>query len=120
MEEEKADEGRNGFGDNTYWNRRPTGRRPRKLPSKYPSLKRKAPTRSETGIGLKTSSRPTSPTLSHLSLSNAFSRAHVSPPRFYQTMNPSMDTDEENDAKDEKSIVKLMKSKLPQFSNEAD
>ena len=35
-------------------------------------------------------------------------------------MNPSMDTDEENDAKDEKSIVKLMKSKLPQFSNEAD
>jgi hypothetical protein len=28
--------------------------------------------------------------------------------------------DEENDAKDEKSIVKLMKSKLPQISNETD
>jgi hypothetical protein len=28
--------------------------------------------------------------------------------------------DEENDAKDEKSIVKLMKSTLPQLSNEAD
>jgi hypothetical protein len=28
--------------------------------------------------------------------------------------------DEENDEKDEKAVVKLMKSKLPQFSNEAD
>jgi hypothetical protein len=33
---------------------------------------------------------------------------------------PQMSKEEENDAKDEKSIVKLMKSTLPKFSNEVD
>jgi hypothetical protein len=33
---------------------------------------------------------------------------------------PPGNTDEENDEKDEKSIVKLMKSTLPKFSSEAD
>jgi len=33
---------------------------------------------------------------------------------------PALDPEEEMDSKDEKAIVKLMKSTLPQFSNEAD
>jgi hypothetical protein len=33
---------------------------------------------------------------------------------------PTMSREEENDGKDEKAIVKLMKSTLPKFSSEAD
>jgi hypothetical protein len=43
----------------------------------------------------------------------------VSPSRTGHAQQPRS-KEEENDAKDEKSIVKIMKSTLPQFSNEAD
>jgi hypothetical protein len=97
----------NGFGDQTYWNR-PTQGRQKKLPSKYPSLKPKPK-----GAKATTSSRSPSPTPSHSS-----TRTVISPSRSGQQ--PPKSREEENDAKDEKSIVKLMKSTLPKFSNEAD
>ena len=133
MEEEKAEEkgndGKNGFGDNTYWNRT-TGRKPRRLPTKYPNLKTKKSNRSEMATGTRTKSRTPSrspsPTLSHVSLSNVFPRTDpdvlrrlkVSPTNGQST--PPMNAEEERDSKDEKAIVKLMKNTLPQFSNEAD
>jgi hypothetical protein len=102
----------NGFGDQTYWNRPSQGRQ-MKLPSKYLSLEptskvAKAPT----------SSRSPSPTLSQQS-----TRTVISPSRQVrksQVQQLKNSKEEENDAKDEKSIVKLMKSTLPKFSNEAD
>jgi hypothetical protein len=97
----------NGFGDQTYWNR-PTQGRQRKLPSKYPSLKPK-PKEAKARAPL----RSPSPTPSQSS-----TRTVISPSRSGQT--PPMSKEEENDAKDEKSIVKLMKSTQPKFSNEAD
>ncbi len=136
MEEEKTNEGTNGFGNKTYWNR-PTGGRTRKLPTRYPSLKprisnKKQSNRSETATGSRTKSRTPSrspsPTLSHVSLSNVFSRADpdastrqrpYSRPKV-EPLIPPISTDDEKDSKDEKSIVKLMKSTLPQFSNETD
>ncbi len=126
MEEEKANRDRNGFGDNAYWNR-PTGGKARKVPTKYQlGLKIKASNRSDMTTGPRTKSRSPSPTLSHVSLSkvvsqadpDVFRRPKVSPTKGQPT--PPMDTEEERDSKDEKAIVKLMKSTLPQFSNEAD
>jgi len=107
----------NGFGDQTYWNR-PTQGRQRRLPSKYASLK---PKLKEAKV--KSQSRSPSPTPSQtpsLAPSHQSStRTIVSPSRFAQQKS-SMSVEEENDEKDEKSIVKLMKSTLPKFSNETD
>ena len=107
----------NGFGDQTYWNR-PTQGRQRRLPSKYVNLKPKL-----NAAKAKSQSRSPSPTPS-LAPSQAPShqsstRTIVSPSRFAQQKS-SMSVEEENDKKDEKSIVKLMKSTLPKFSNETD
>ena len=101
----------NGFGEQTYWNR-PMKGRSKKLPSKYPSLKTKTTSR------VKTPSRSPSPTPSE-SPSQSSKSTIVSPSRSAPKQ-PQMSKEEENDAKDEKSIVKLMKSTLPKFSNEAD
>ena len=132
MEEDKAEEkgndGKNGFGDNTYWNRT-TGGKPRRLPTKYPNLKTKKSNRSETATGTRTKSRTPSrspsPTLSHVSSHvisrtdpDAFRRPKESPTKGQPT--PPINVEEKRDYKDEKAIVKLMKSTLPQFSNEAD
>ena len=96
----------NDFGPSTYWNRTTGGRRPRV--SKYASLQKKVAKRK----GKPTPpprSQTVSPTPSHLSkpTSSVHSAKHTS-------------TAEENDIKDEKAIQKLMKSKLPQFSDEKD
>ena len=113
----------NEFGDQTYWNR-PTQSRQRKLPSKYTNIKSKIKTNatstrsrspSPTGIKMNRSSRSTSPTPSHVSSASTI----VSPFRSAHTV-AHKSKEEEDDDKDEKSIVKIMKSKLPQFSNEAD
>jgi hypothetical protein len=99
----------NEFGDQTYWNR-PTVGKQRKLPSKYPSLKPKVKTNKA-----KSSTRSVSPTPSSTSSVSTV----VSPSRSAHH-HVALSSDEENDAKDEKTIVKLMKSKLPQISNEID
>jgi hypothetical protein len=83
-----------------------------KLLSKYPSLKTKATSK------VKTPSRSPSPSSSESS-SQSKKSTIVSPSRSAPKL-PPMSKDKENDAKDEKSIVKLMKSTMPKFSNEAD
>jgi hypothetical protein len=94
----------NGFGVGTYWNKPTQGRKSqRKLSSKYPSLKPKTQK-----VKVKTSPRSPSPTSSHNS-----TRTVITPSRH-------MSKEEEKDDKDEKSIVKIMKSTMPKFSNEAD
>ena len=103
---------KNGFGDQTYWNRPMQGRaRKPKLLSKYSSLKTKA-------SKVKTPTRPPSPTKSETS-SQSIKSTIVSPSSSVPMQQP-MSKEEENDEKDEKSIVKLMKSTMPKFSNEAD
>ena len=108
----------NGFGNQTYWNQ-PLQGRSRRLPTKYPNLKTKLPSK------VKTPSRSPSPTPSD-SPSQSSTSTIVSPSRSgpqqppMSHIRPTMSKEEENDAKDEKSIVKLMKSTLPKFSNEAD
>ena len=124
----------NGFGSQTYWNR-PAGARVARRKSKYASLlgkplKRKAPTtpppkarspsptlsiKSHPGSGPlppRITSRPPSPTMSHTS------HARLLPPSPIHTERKSKA--EVDDAKDDKAILKIMKSTLPQFSNETD
>ena len=120
----------NEFGAQTYWNR-PTGTsRHRTLSSKYASLslkskakpkakaaKAKTPSRSPSppSTRIKSPSRSPSPTPS----TTSSVKTVVSPHRSAHTA-ARKGKEEENDDKDEKSIVKIMKSTLPQFSNEAD
>jgi hypothetical protein len=86
--------------------------RSRRLPSKYPTIKPIGT------VKVKPPSRSPSPTPSQ-SPSHTPISTIVSPSRSAPKM-PTMSRDEENDGKDEKAIVKLMKSTLPKFSNEAD
>jgi hypothetical protein len=105
----------NEFGDQTYWNRPTKGSR-RRLPSKYTSFKPKSMAKS-TGpaVSAKSPSRSPSPTPSQASSVSTI----ISPSRSaHKAAHKSKE--EEDDDKDEKSIVKIMKCKLPQFSNEAD
>ena len=97
----------NEFGDQTYWNRPTQGRR-KKLLSKYPSLKQKVK-----ATKAKSSSRSPSPTPSHAS-----STRTIITPSHSAHIDAHKSNEEDADDKDEKSIVKLMKSKLPQYSNE--
>lgn len=126
MEEEKGeemgDEGINGFGENTYWNR-PIEGKGRRLRTKYPNMpniKARTSTRSETGTGSRTKpsapSRSPSPTLSQL-LSRAdmdigiYPRPIEHPGRRKEQPGqppPALDPEEEMDSKDEKAIVKLI------------
>jgi hypothetical protein len=109
----------NDFGAQTYWNR-PTGRQRPRHTSKYASLKKKQSKR-----GAKTAtpllftggfSRPsTSPTPSQQSSS----QSRLPLPSSAQT-SKYKSKEEENDAKDDKAIQKIMKSTLPQFSDEKD
>ena len=119
----------NEFGAQTYWNR-PTGTsRHRTLSSKYASLSLKSKAKPKaTAAKAKTSSRSPSPTTRIKSPSRSPSptpsttssvKTVVSPHRSAHTA-ARKSKEEENDDKDEKSIVKIMKSTLPQFSNEAD
>ena len=114
----RAKDESNGFGEDTYWNK-PTQRRSRKLPSKYPSLKPKTGNRAPKPDGETSASRSPSPTPSQTTI--------LFPPRMFPTRTGQQmqqttikSSEEDKDAKDEKSIVKLMKSALPQFSNETD
>ena len=105
----------NEFGDQTYWNRPTKGSR-RRLPSKYANLK-PAFMAKPTGpaVSAKSQSRSPSPTPSQTSSVSTI----ISPSRSaHKAAHKSKE--EEDDDKDEKSIVKIMKCKLPQFSNEAD
>ena len=125
----------NEFGDQTYWNRPVQGRQ-RKTASKY-GFTLKSTTRLKTKAAKAAAAkdesplhfiksiprsqspsparRPPSPTHSETSSVKTV----VSPSRSAHTV-AYKSTEEENDDKDEKSIVKIMKSKLPQFSNEVD
>ncbi len=105
----------NGFGDHTYWNR-PTQGRQRRLPSKYINIKLKTKQ-----AKVEPPSRSPSPTASQSpsQSSHSLTETIVSPSRSAPKM-PPKSKEEENDEKDEKSIVKLMKSNLPKFSNEVD
>ena len=116
----------NGFGGQTYWNR-PSQGRTRTLASKYPSLRTQRPNLSvKTAAGStqapgsaagstrppsNTPRRSRSPSRSPSPQPSLRSQAHSS---------SSTNTAEDNDAKDEKAIAKLMKCTLPQFSNELD
>ena len=115
--------GANGFGEATYWNR-PTQGRPRKHTSKYPSIKAKAKQ-----SRAKSASRSPSPTSSQTStrtvvspsrLGHVPAGSHVPSVMYAPAVLAPKSKEDEDDEKDERSIVKLMKSKLPQFSNEAD
>ena len=106
----------NSFGAQSYWNR-PTKGRQKKLPSKYPAIKSKTK-KAKTEATTTPPSRSPSPTASQTP-SQSSNITIVSPSRSVPQM-PQMSKEEENDAKDEKSIVKLMKSTLPKFSNEVD
>ena len=138
----------NEFGDQTYWNRPVQGRQ-KKLVSKYgftlktstqlmpkagklkPKAEEAAAAKDDSPLHfIKSASRsrspspvppttrprrPSSPT--HSDTSSV--KTVVSPSRSAHTV-AHKSIEEENDDKDEKSIVKIMKSKLPQFSNEVD
>ena len=124
----------NGFGSQTYWNR-PAGVRIARRKLKYASLlgkplQRKAPAtppltarspsptlsiKSQPGSGPlppRTKSRSPSPTTSHTS----HGRLPPSSPIHAERKSKA----EVDDAKDDKAILKIMKSTLPQFSNETD
>ena len=66
--------------------------------------------------GKATFSRSPSPTTSHLPSTHHAAIPHLSPAPY----NAFKSKAEEDDEKDEISIQKIMKCKLPQFSNEAD
>ncbi len=102
----------NGFGDQTYWNR-PTQGRQRRLPSKYLKVKPKVK-KAKADPPSRSPSPTASQSPSQLSKITIVSPSHSAPQM------PTMSKEEENDTKDEKSIVKLMKSTLPKFSNEVD
>jgi hypothetical protein len=103
------------FGDQTYWNRPTNGSR-RRLPSKYANFKTKSTAKpTDQAAKAKSSSRSPSPTPSLVSSVSTI----ISPSRSaHHAAHKSKE--DEDDGKDEKSIVKIMKCKLPQFSNEAD
>jgi hypothetical protein len=110
----------NAFGDQTYWSS--TQSRQRKLPSNYASLKPKVKATktssrspSSPGTTIKSQSRSPSPTPSHASSTHTV----IFPSRSAHNVAPKS-KEEEDDDKDEQFIVKIMKGKLPQFSNEAD
>jgi hypothetical protein len=116
MDQFEALKNENDFGPATYWNR-PVGTT-RKHRSKYANLKtlkanrqnKPTPPQTRSGPALSPSiSRAASPTPSqqskHLSLTHSAKRTS---------------TADEMDAKDDKAIQKIMKSKLPTFSDEKD
>ena len=107
MEAFEALKDKNDFGPATYWNRPTSGRMPRE--SKYASLKKKVTRRKGTPTH-PPRSRTISPTPSQLSKRTSLGSSVVK----------HTSTAEEKDIKDEKAIQKLMKSKLPQFSDEND
>jgi hypothetical protein len=107
----------NEFGAQTFWNRPPQGRQ-RKPSLKYPDKLKPKVKQAKVSPPSRSPSRSPSPTASQ-SPSQSSKVTIVSPSRSAPKM-PPMSKEEENDAKDEKSIVKLMKSNLPKFSNEVD
>ena len=107
MEAFEALKEENDFGPATYWNRPTGGLMPRV--SKYASLKNKVAHRKGKITPPPSGSRTTSPTPSLQSKTPnlVLSATHTR-------------TAEENDSRDEKALHKIMKSKLPQFSDETD
>jgi hypothetical protein len=107
----------NDFGAQTYWNR-PTGLRPTSTrhKSRYAALKTQT---------TKRRGKPTSPAISQMrSPSPTLSQQSKAPSIIHQpVLSPPIkpiSTMEADDAKDEKAIQKVMKSKLPEFSDEKD
>jgi hypothetical protein len=134
MARQKRREENNDFGEQTYWNQQPTGRRTQRLAPSYPGIKAKtkekikllkakateklkleSPPRQAT---LKSPSRSPSPTNFRLSQTPKHYNTSFNTSKISNATHTSLE--EEKDAKDEKSIMKLMKNTLPQFSNEAD
>jgi hypothetical protein len=114
----------NGFGDQTYWNRPAQSRARTTLATKYPSGLLKSKVKAESKAKAhKTSSRSPSPSGTAIqSRSPSPTQSHLSPTHtaLSQSSSAFKSKEEEDNDKDEKSILKIMKCKLPQFSNEAD
>ena len=131
----------NGFGSETYWNR-PTSRTRSNRPSRSLSPSNRASnTRSNSivrnlnpTISLSTATVPPSSTSSTTN-DDVKVQAQQAQPSTYLQRSPGVsltsradmsqrihmqDRQEELDEKDDKALVKLMKSTLPQFSNEHD
>ena len=135
----------NGFGSDTYWNR-PTSRGRKNRPSRSLSPTRLFSDERSSSIA-SGQSRPADPptllftarpvevkTASVSNIHNGDSKVHADTSLNLQrsrgvsrtsTVDMSLhnhyrDLDAEFDVKDEKAMVKLMKSNLPQFSNETD
>ena len=128
----------NDFGAQTYWNR-PTGVRPTgaRYVSKYGALLTKSGRlKGKSTPPGGTRPRPPSPALSQQSRapsiqlgpssSHTPSSSHFNaPPQIKSPQSPQLTSRatskaEEDDAKDEKAIQKVMKGKLPEFSDEKD
>ena len=124
----------NEFGAQTYWNRPSRGRQGKHV-TKYASLNLQPTTKSK-GEGKVKIQRPSRSPSPKSVKSTGSARRSISPALSQSSQSSSVNTvaspsrsahrvaikskEEENDDKDEKSIVKIMKSKLPQFSNESD
>ena len=137
---------RNDFGDQTYWNRQPSRDRSKRCSRSYSPTKREPAATTSipvtafqprhtssssttgamgpgvnqplSGINTATYIKPPQRSPSPTPSQSSSTRTVISPSRFAHMQPKSKE--EEDDAKDEKSFVKLMKSTLPKFSNEAD
>jgi hypothetical protein len=131
----------NGFEPNTYWNRPTSGSRSNRLPRSLSPPNRESYDSSRSiasglnrPISLPTATVPTSNTSSTTN-DDVKVQAQQAQPSTYLQRSPGVsltsradmslrthmrDMQEELDKKDDKAMVKLMKSTLPQFSNEHD
>ena len=128
----------NGFGSNTYWNRPTSGSRSHRPSRSLSPHNRTSYERSSfilnQPISLPTATVPTS-TTSSTKNDDVKVQAQQAQPSTYLQRSPGVsltsradmsqrihmqDRQEELDEKDDKALVKLMKSTLPQFSNEHD
>ena len=124
----------NAFGTQSYWNR-PIGARAGRTKSKYASFKMKPRASPAGGPTSSTLGSTRSPALS--ATSHQETRHRVPPVKSRSSSPTSSNTShahlpssssahakrsqaEEDDAKDEKALIKIMKSTLPQFTNETD
>ena len=130
----------NAFGTQSYWNR-PIGARAGRTKSKYASFKMKPRASPAGGPTSSTLGSTRSPALSATSRQETETRHRVPPVKSRSSSRSSSPTSsnmshahlpasslahakrsqaEEDDAKDEKALIKIMKSTLPQFTNETD
>jgi hypothetical protein len=114
----------NAFGAQTYWNR-PVGTRVPRRTSKYASLKAR-PKRTQSlsptlsALSQTGSRNPPPPVKSQPPSPTMFTTSQASLPPSSLSQAARKSKAEADDAKDEKAIIKIMKSTLPQFTNETD